>query len=956
MNKKNHKIAIAILFLSIFSGCGSSSSITSDESTSEKEPSVPVVQESAPLQKDGDNTTISTDMYIVAHQDDELLFLSQPLQQSVAKGNRVVTVFLTNGAVQVGGNDTHGNPNPPPPASLQELCKMPNSGNIEVLKYIDTSSLQGCYESIAGLNRIAASLSAYRTMLGLPVTNTPADWLRRWLDASNIIDSRKKTDDVINQLISANCKVSKTITGSSTLLPSIHCSMQGKKTLPDGSIVDGSIVDLFYLGLPETEGWSDGSAENILPYEYTAGSQIRSLEALWKDTTLTSTTNSTYTFADETGKQYLISYTRPQLLLFLSTLMSTFQPNIIGTLDSTKTFYDVFFRDGLPLASTAADHGDHIYTAFFAQQAAREYMRTSGVEHHLLNAQTYSMQTQSFEAYSNSPAFNLPNLQCPNIKLKQTIFAAYAPWDFNNVHDSNFDLMGDRCNDIYNHYKVDDHYAQWLTREGATSNLASFSATKIANFDGCLNISTNGNANITPCEKASKWSLDKKGQIFVDATHCLIANPLSFPYRSTQGIVQTGNCQSTINQIWTVLNNGQIRGNNGLCLTAENNGVFTQECAQLTDQAVYPPYGRFNQRWAKETGDTIMQKTVSVGTNVRGNLFSDAEFNWDTNVANYSTFRIADINNDGRPDMCGLRPDGVYCATMNADGTYSGSTRWTTAISSASLTSPGYAMSFQLGDINGDKKADVCIRDSNGIKCAVSDGKSFAAVTTLWTKDFSDAQGWGRKSTYQGSLRLVDINQDGYADICGRGIAGIWCALNDKAGKFSPMTNWITAFDDASGWSDDQYGLTIQFADVTGDGSIDVCGRGSSGIYCAVADITNNRFIGFGRWGRMFSDGEGWNKPQYYQSIHLADVDGDGKADVCGRGQNGIFCAISRGNGFLDTWNFPISREFSDKANFGTVAKASSMLFHDINGDGQADICGRSSQGYICTLSSLPYK
>src|SRR5258708_25694656 len=34
----------------------------------------------------------------------------------------------------------------------------------------------------------------------------------------------------------------------------------------------------------------------------------------------------------------------------------------------------------------------------------------------------------------------------------------------------------------------------------------------------------------------------------------------------------------------------------------------------------------------------------------------------------------------------------------------------------------------------------------------------------------------------------------------------------------------------------------------------------------------------------------------YYGSIRLADINGDGLADLCGRGPNGIVCAISNGD------------------------------------------------------------
>ena len=74
---------------------------------------------------------------------------------------------------------------------------------------------------------------------------------------------------------------------------------------------------------------------------------------------------------------------------------------------------------------------------------------------------------------------------------------------------------------------------------------------------------------------------------------------------------------------------------------------------------------------------------------------------------------------------------------------------------------------------------------------------------------------------------------------------------------FGPMTLWETAFSDAGGWGLPQYGNTMMFADINGDGKRDVCGRGAAGIYCELSAGT-----GFGSFflaQSFFSDANGWN-------------------------------------------------------------------------------------------------
>src|SRR5262249_1078319 len=48
--------------------------------------------------------TPCVDMYVVAHQDDDLLFMNPDIQNSIRNGNQVVTVYTTNGCVTCDGS------------------------------------------------------------------------------------------------------------------------------------------------------------------------------------------------------------------------------------------------------------------------------------------------------------------------------------------------------------------------------------------------------------------------------------------------------------------------------------------------------------------------------------------------------------------------------------------------------------------------------------------------------------------------------------------------------------------------------------------------------------------------------------------------------------------------------------------------------------------------------------
>src|SRR4051812_21220045 len=56
-------------------------------------------------------------------------------------------------------------------------------------------------------------------------------------------------------------------------------------------------------------------------------------------------------------------------------------------------------------------------------------------------------------------------------------------------------------------------------------------------------------------------------------------------------------------------------------------------------------------------------------------------------------------------------------------------------------------------DLNGDGRADVCGRGAAGIYCALSNGSAFEGYS-LWSHDFTDAQGWTDSSSFE-TIRFV---------------------------------------------------------------------------------------------------------------------------------------------------------------------------------------------------------
>ncbi|MFZ5891199.1 MAG: FG-GAP-like repeat-containing protein [Myxococcota bacterium] len=392
-----------------------------------------------------------------------------------------------------------------------------------------------------------------------------------------------------------------------------------------------------------------------------------------------------------------------------------------------------------------------------------------------------------------------------------------------------------------------------------------------------------------------------------------------------------------------------------------HNGIFLfhdrQEFAVGTDYAVRLA------RWMIDHIDRNLYTYVPLDAvpNLKGQLQSKPASNWSSRFSDndgfgasrsgYGSLRFADLNGDRKADVCGRRSDGVYCAIANS-GSFREWTRWSTALSDAAGFAPvQYGSTLQLGDINADGRADLCARGPSGLTCALSSGSAFGSPR-LWSSnnDFSDADGWGAAAGYYGSLDLGDVNGDGRADVCGRGPAGIVCALSNGT-RFAAKTGWKTDdFSDAHGWLPEWHGATVQLADVNGDRRADVCGRSYGGIGCA---LSNGSSFGEMRWtGNHFSNRDHWaDASARYLAIRFADVNGDGKADTCGRNTTGVVCQFARGDGTFADYRYLNNAELRDDQGFVAEKYGMTLALADLTGDGRADLCARTATGLRCAVS-----
>ena len=154
---------------------------------------------------------------------------------------------------------------------------------------------------------------------------------------------------------------------------------------------------------------------------------------------------------------------------------------------------------------------------------------------------------------------------------------------------------------------------------------------------------------------------------------------------------------------------------------------------------------------------------------------------------------------------------------------------------------------------------------------------------------------------YWSTLRLADVDGDGRDDACMRTREGFRCALAGAHGLGGAL--WIgPAMRSEDGWDRVEVFSTLRMGDVDGDGRSDACAREPDGARCWLSD---GRALSRVVLGPRLSDDAGWGEPARFRSIRLADVSGDGRADLCARGSAGWQCSLANGHGFDETWIVP---------------------------------------------------
>ena len=299
------------------------------------------------------------------------------------------------------------------------------------------------------------------------------------------------------------------------------------------------------------------------------------------------------------------------------------------------------------------------------------------------------------------------------------------------------------------------------------------------------------------------------------------------------------------------------------------------------------------------TGAGIYMATWNVGTgrfnamtNVVGGAGKFVDNNWGKLTCNNLTDDavapryLVDMDDDGYPDILGINSDGVWFArwdpSVNAFATpVSVSTQM--KMDNAAVTGDCMGVDRQpiyLADMNGDGFADLVYVRMDGVHVMLWNPATQSFLAPNTTV-FTEFKSDYRKNTLYPTW-LIDMNGDGYPDLVNFSSGGIRVALWNGT-SFNPSTLWTAEFPTSSSTNTGNFPRRI--VDLNGDGYPDVLEFRSDGVWAAMSNGQGKIFpatLWTSEFAGMTKDAYNGNTWQIDTKTprHLMDIDGDGIPEI----------------------------------------------------------------------------
>jgi len=328
--------------------------------------------------------------------------------------------------------------------------------------------------------------------------------------------------------------------------------------------------------------------------------------------------------------------------------------------------------------------------------------------------------------------------------------------------------------------------------------------------------------------------------------------------------------------------------------------------------------------------------------------WDDGISGWDK-APYYSTILLADIDGDGRAELLARGPGGILVNYFDtATGVWIAKNPGPPFSDQEGYNRAPYYSTLQAANIDDRPGAELIIKASTGIEVWTyhKDTDSWQKLASHYP--FADpdpvtnpnpSTDW-TKPQYYTTIRLADIDGDGRAELLGRGVDGIQVyGWNTGNNTWEPRKPGPPLADGV--WDQPQYYATIQFADIDGQPGAELIARGQDGIVTYFYDKNTDSWT-LNDKGPPWTDDNHWNLPQFYSTIQLANIDDKAGAELLGRSDAGML--TYQWNTQTKKWEQlggvgPFGLGWDDPQNFRTIQLA------DIDGDRRAELLGRAWDG-----------
>jgi LmbE family N-acetylglucosaminyl deacetylase len=430
--------------------------------------------------------------------------------------------------------------------------------------------------------------------------------------------------------------------------------------------------------------------------------------------------------------------------------------------------------------------------------------------------------------------------------------------------------------------KVDDAHVAWLSRRYAVGFRPAV-AGRLRTDTRCLS----ADLTLGDCETAPSWRVGHDGELRSVDDRCVDVGP--------SGDVSLTNCAGGSERRFFVDDEGHLWS--GLPPAPTSNMDYAHLwCLAPTDIG-----GVAAQLCGRDSAPTweFAPPTVSTSRAALGFAASGRDV------------RLGDVDGDGMADLCTVQNGVLICALGDGGGGF--------VTPAVEVDNPLFPLtvepaSLTFGDVDGDHRMDACGRDHDGILCATA-ANGFAAMR--WSVSFND----GVASTDTSSSLTAVMSA-----ICGVDVAGVVCASPGPT-QPSVLSKWPAASE------------LVWPADLDGDQHADWCAATDSGPSCGVAAESETTTDGTS-WGFSQDGVVDIGSLSNSATVGVADIDGDGRADLCTPSDDRVLCARSQGRGFGPRTTLAILP--------GSVTVA--LWLGDLDGDGRADPCVDTGDAIVCAV------